>query len=263
MMALFAGMLTQLPSVAMAASNNQDSQFNNPIGAGISNPSYYTALYGQNPAGLGYSNTGRIKLAPIWSMQTIGGSHTLNGDVIYGNTFVAVGAGLSYIAPILAGATSSLGARAGVAVTTRVLALGGFASLGISPATSPSFKLGALLMPNSPVRIGYTLHGLGGSSVSHSAGAAFDLGRAVTIVADAGVDGAFQRIVLAPGIGISAQKLKISGGYGFQLTQVGSFPAAPLTGFYGSLTGEVSKKLLVFANYQTINALAAGLIITL
>ena len=125
-------------------------------------------------------------------------------------------------------------------------------------------KLGAILFPYSKVRIGYVYHGLISGTRGHSAGVALDVGRMLTLVADAGADSTFQRFSLAPSLGVALNRVKFSGGFGIPINAtVATAPLAPAQGLFLSITGELSKKLLIFGNYQTIHLMSAGLIVTL
>lgn len=253
--------LMMVAQSASAASNNQEAQFSVPVSQGIANPSFHTALHGQNPAGITYSNTNRVKIIPFWNLSSSGVNHALAGDIIWGNGVVGLGGGVHYVLPGVVSATSTLTATFAAGLSTRMIALGAYGSLGISPSSSLQMKLGAVLFPYAQLRFGYVYHGLLGGTAGHSIGLAVDPSRMVTLALDVGTDATFQRFALSPGLGLHFSKVHLNGGYGFAL--VGGSVPSPIVGVVAAISIEISRGAVFFANYNTIQLAAAGVMFKL
>jgi hypothetical protein len=179
-------------------------------GQGISSPSYWNGLQGQNPAGILANGSMKLQLGAgsfSGTNQPYG-----SGGILLGNNMV--GAGVEYISRSSEGSTSGqinwgLGGRiqslaTSIAVSSRFVVGNG----------SPVYDAGILVEPSSRFRFGLMVPNVNATITTVGAGVTVAVDSTVDVVVDADYSTSSKGGLVKPGLTFRSQSLQATLAYG-------------------------------------------------
>lgn len=179
---------------------------------GISSPSATTSGLGENPAGLPY-NTATSLTAAVLSPNDDFDPLTYGGLITLGNG--RIGASVSLLRSN-GGDNLDLGLGVGAMIEPLKTQFGVLATRALKPSGgSFDVDLGAIINSRSSTRLGLMAFGLDGGIDGYAAGIAHDPSSDVTVALDASYETAGKTIVVKPGLQVRVDRLSLSVGYGF------------------------------------------------
>jgi hypothetical protein len=266
--ALFFGILTALLAVSYSAqarsfdSGGPQSENSYMVanGQGVSSPSFWTGMEGQNPAGLAYNQT--TKLQGGLAFDDNGDSARGSGGILTGNG--EYGAGIEY-SKYNAGefydndAVLNFGAAARISSLSTTVGLSGHDYLNNGTGSSnSSYDLGVLINPMQNVRIGAMLPDFTNGLHVIAAGLTYMVDPAADLV----IDGAYQNdgneLMVKPGLTLRANNmLQATAAYGFHIN--GADDVFLYHGFSGGVGIRLTDSVLIEYEYRVLPEHRVGL----
>lgn len=226
------------------------------LGAGIANPAATQAI-GENPAGLVY-NMGNDLIFFGESESSRLKPLTFGGALFSGNGMVGTGLTLtrdqgnnrSQLGFGLAADARSLGFAVGASGHYRVS--------GLKVGEDFGADAGVLFNPMGRARLGVTAFDVTQNISALGGGFAYDLSRSAVFVVDATTDKKLKGLAVKPALGVSADSITLTYGYGYQVDKTGSTRVIRLNSSVG-LGIEFTKGISLEAYYNQVAQYYAGL----
>ena len=199
-----------LGSNAFARGGNED-QFIISNGQGISSPSFWNGMEGQNPAGIVLNNSNKAQLG----FGSFSGTDQPygSGGFILGNGVLAAGA--EYLSKSSAASTKgqidwALGGRIEAIRTS----LGVSSRMSLVSGSAGVYDIGILADVTSSVRFGFMIPNFTGTIDTFGAGLTFLVNQTVDVVVDADYNTTASGGMVKPGLNFHSQNLHASVAYG-------------------------------------------------
>lgn len=197
-------------TVAHARGGNED-QFIVSNGRGVSSPSFWNGLEGQNPAGITANSSMKLQLGAgsLSGTDNVFGS----GGLLIGNGVVAAGA--EYLSKSTVGSSNGklnwgLGGRI-QSMNTSI----GISSHAVANGGSPTYDIGLIIDPSSKFRFGFMIPNFTGTIDTYAAGMTVGVDNSVDVVVDADYSKSASGGLVKPGLTFRSQSMQATVAYGF------------------------------------------------
>ncbi len=217
-----------------------EDQTSVPNGNGVSSPSFWGGLSGENPAGLAYNTTFKAQgtgasfnssLSPVYG----------SGGILLGNGVIGMGA---EYARYDSGGNTAYGGLADWGIAGRFVPIHttiGFSGEYTVPGSVGTYNVGALIDLSRSIRFGAMLVNVSnGLHSSMAAGLNVNILRSWDLVVDTGYRIENMTYVIKPGLNFHHHWFLLSGAYGFKMVGDGAVFVTP------QITGAIGVRLASF-----------------
>jgi hypothetical protein len=207
---LLAVAVLSLNAVTAHARGGYEEQFIVSNGNGVSSPSYWNGLQGQNPAGLTANSSMKLQLGA----GSLSGTNNVygSGGLLIGNGAVAAGA--EYLSKSAVGSNNGklnwgLGGRI-QSLNTSI----GISSHAVANGGAPTYDIGLIIDPSSKFRFGFMVPNFTSTIDTFAAGIAVGVDNSVDVVVDADYSKSVSGGLVKPGLTFRSQSLQATVAYG-------------------------------------------------
>ena len=214
-------------------------------GQGVSSPSFWNGLKGQNPAGMVFNQETKLQIgAGSYSGGSLGSAAFLMGNGM-------LGAGAEFEELIYTGGSKKgkinwgLAGRLEMIMTTL-----GFSSHTALQGGGTSYDAGLFIEPSRRFRLGLTLPNINASISTVATGVTYQLDESVEMIVDADYNKNASCGVLKPGLSFHTTKLQATAAYGLRFK--GNVDQLLKQGFTAGFGFQLAQSLLISYEYHGV-----------